>query len=357
MSDSHRHELSIEFVPAIEFVTSIDSAGPRPALQRVLDTNNGGNPWRKEVEAVVSAFELADLDLLFSPVSTSLFLFHLIIKEGNSDAENLIDSLQGMDEKEFLDRFRLFLRIEEDEADWIETKVIEEALENDRARENQPFDEEAGFLVDLLSSADMFRRKLVEVLTWYNQKIFSQGLAMRRDKVEGWIKRNRESIEKNLQDTLDRLTQDSYESLISSSDRIRIFPISGSANSEVWLMLPDETYLVFTLPYAEERVGSKAENQERDILTDRAVEALADPKRIAMLRALRGRPYFSKELADLLGISAPTVSYHIEKLVNARLVKLEVSSGRRFYYAINQRGFADLLRNLEREFIPEGVGE
>lgn len=353
MKDRKAVNFSILFLPALELVAALDSAGPRPAKQHILDTNGGKNPWRTELEATVSAFEISDLDHLFFPISVSIFLYHAIFREGNHSPSDLIAFFKNMDEKDFMNRFRSFLQLEETGDKWVDVDLIEEALRNDRARENDSFREEARSLVALLSSGDMFRRKLVEVLSWYHEKILSSRFETIRKRVEGWITERREIIGKDLEGVLNRLTHDSYDSLISYSDNVTILPISGSANSEVWLMLPDEAYLIVTLPYAEQHLTEAAENSGREQLTDQAVEALADPKRIAMLRALRSRPYFGKELADRLGISASTASYHIEKLVSARLVRLEISSGRRFYYALNPGGFRDLLDSLEREFLPD----
>ncbi len=351
MSREDFFSLSVRFLPAIEFVTSIDSAGPRAAKQHILDTNGGKNPWRSELEAAVSPFEISDLDRLFFPVSMSIFLYHAVFREENPDPESLIAFFGQMEEGEFMNRFRDFLNLKEAGDEWIDEETIEEALINDRARENESFREEAKSLTALLSSGGIFRRKLVETLSWYNEKIFAPRLDTLREKVEKWIRGNLGTIETDPKGVLNRLTHDGYDSLISRSAAVSIFPVSGSANSEVWLMLPDDAYLVVTLPYADEHLTEGAETGGREELTDRAVDALADPKRIAILRVLRGRPYFSKELADRLGISASTVSYHIEKLLAARLVRLEISSGRRFYYTINPQGFRELLDNLEGEFI------
>lgn len=344
---------SIRYLPALELVAAIDSAGPRPAKKHILDINGGENPWRTELESTVSTFEISDLDHLFFPISVSIFLYHAVFRKGNHEPADLISFFRDMKDKEFLDSFRSYLQLEDAGDQWIDVDIIEEALRNDRDRENESFREEARSLVALLSSGDMFRRKLVEVLSWYQEKILSPKLEKIRESVESWIANRRSTFESDLKGILNRLTHDSYDSLISRSDSITIFPISNSANSDVWLMLPDNAYLLVTLPYAEEHFTEDSENSEREQLTDRAVEALADPKRIAMLRALRGRAYFGKELADRLDISASTASYHIEKLVSARLVRLEISSGRRFYYALNHRGFRDLLDGLEREFLTD----
>ena len=153
-----------------------------------------------------------------------------------------------------------------------------------------------------------------------------------RRRVEQWISDNRRQIEDDRRYALDQLTHGGYDSLLANSDAIRLFPVSDSANSDTCLMLPDEAYLVFSVRYAERVLPSGPEPRASAQKTEQMMEALSDPKRIALLRLLRQRPHFGREVADELGVSASTASYHIEKLVAAHLVRLELSSGRRFFY-------------------------
>jgi DNA-binding transcriptional ArsR family regulator len=347
--------LTIDYLRALELVVSVDSAGPRPVKPEVSKPSGGTNPWRSRAQVAASPFELSDLDLLFRPVSTVVFLFYAIIREGHRDVDDLIDYFESMSEEAFLHRFKRFLRIDPPVTDWINVDTIESALENDRARETVPFREEAEQIVELLASADSFRRKIVEVLSWFNERLFASDFESRR--VERWISDNRRQLEGDRKNALDQLTNGGYDSLLANCDSIRLFPVSDSANSDTWLMLPDEAYFVFSVSYAERVLPSGPEARASEQKTEQLMEALADPKRIALLRLLRRRPHFGREVADELGVSASTASYHIEKLVAAHLVRLELSSGRRFYYAINPDGFRELLYLLEEEFIGQKKGE
>ena len=345
--------LSIEYLPALELAVAVDSAGPRPVKPELANTADGINTWRERAQAAASPFELSDLDMLFRPVSTVIFLFHAIIGEENREPADLIAFFASMSEEAFLDRCRRFLNIDISISKWIDIDTIEQALINDRARETVPFREEARQIAELLSSADTFRRKIVEVLTWFNERLFASEEEALRRRVESWIARNRPLFEQDTKNALNRLTNDGYDSFLADCDRIRLFPVSDSTNSDTCFMLPGDAYGVFSIKFADRMLPSGPETLASEKLTDQAIEALADPKRIALLRLLRKRPHFGREAADALGISASTASYHIEKLVSARLVRLELSSGRRFYYAVNTRGFRDLLDRLEAEFIKE----
>ena len=351
--ENGRPPVTFSYIPALELAVFADSAGPRPGKPEVLNASAGDNPWRRRVRAAASPFELADLDLLFRPVSTVVFLFYAIIREGHHEVEDLIQYFRSMSESAFLARFKWFLQIDDATEDWIDVDTIELALENDRARETVPFRDEAEQLVDLLSSADTFRRKIVDVLTWLDERLFASDSEMTRRRVESWISEKLPMLENDPSAALDALTGDSYDSLLKDTRAIRIFFVSDSWNSESCLMLPDEAYGVFTTRFADRVLPSDPEALASEQITERAIEALADPNRIALLRLLRRRPHFGREVAQALGVSASTASYHIEKLVAARLARLQLSRGRRFYYGINTRGFQELLDRLRAEFVSE----
>jgi len=348
--------ISLEYSPAMQLVVAVDSAGPRPVKPELVGRTGGENLWRNRAIESVCAFEIADLDLLFGPVSTSLFLAYLVIRQEKHRTDELIEALATMGDDDFCEGFRwLFYQGESVEA-WAEPAALEAALERDRARETVPFAEEAAQMSRLLAFPEVYRRKLVEVLGWFNERVFNENADEVERDVTGWIDEYRSSLETDPVPILNSLTKGNYESLLQTVPRIRVFPVVDSANSDTSLMLPGEAYLVFSVAWARERLERSVDVREAERATDEMIEALADPKRVAMLRLLRLRPHYGREIADKLEISASTVSYHLDKLVTAGLAVIELSSGRRFYYALHEEGFRELAERIVREFAGSGEG-
>lgn len=79
---------------------------------------------------------------------------------------------------------------------------------------------------------------------------------------------------------------------------------------------------------------------------DRALKALSDPNRIAIMKYLRDNRAYGQELAEQLRLSPNTISHHILKLQSAGLITAE-SEGNRIYYASNSRNIGILLRALD----------
>ncbi len=94
------------------------------------------------------------------------------------------------------------------------------------------------------------------------------------------------------------------------------------------------------------------------------LKALADPVRLSILEFLwsPAAEEFRTEdgicagdIEDFLGVSQPTVSYHMKILVGAGLVRAE-KRGQRVYYECVTEGPAEVISYLERYRQPRPAG-
>ena len=76
-------------------------------------------------------------------------------------------------------------------------------------------------------------------------------------------------------------------------------------------------------------------------------KSLADPARLRILGRLAERPHAGHELAATLRLTPPTISHHMRKLVDARLVDVAADAQSRIYSLR-----ADTLRDLARSSSP-----
>jgi DNA-binding transcriptional ArsR family regulator len=72
-----------------------------------------------------------------------------------------------------------------------------------------------------------------------------------------------------------------------------------------------------------------------------ALKALAEPNRLRAVAAIAERPRTGTELAEVLGLGAPTVSHHMARLEAAGIVHV-TPEGRRRRYTLNLRGMQQL---------------
>jgi len=350
-----RPPITVERSPVVNFIAAIDAAGPRKDTSDEAKHKKDVYRWREITRRTVSAFDMADLDLVFEPLTTTICLFNLAIREDLDQVPELIDHITTLSTESFIDGFRRVLNIDVSDDDWIDADGIEQALELDRDRETTSFRREAEQLERLLAAGETFRLKTVQILTWFHERVFASEENMIMEQVARWIKKHEARVALDPKFFMDLVFNDIYDTVLSGATAIRLFPIADNTSSDRWLMIPDEAYSVFGIDYADGLVPADGETRAHEDRTDELIVALADPKRVAILRLLRTRPHFGREIADELGISASTTSYHIERLVAAHLIRLDLSRGRRFYYAINTKGFLDFLRRVQVEFIGEVV--
>ncbi len=101
---------------------------------------------------------------------------------------------------------------------------------------------------------------------------------------------------------------------------------------------------------------SQATVHEMYALHARLCKAIADPKRLLILDALRHGERAVGDIADELGLTQPNTSQHLAILRDRNVVTTS-RSGNTIYYSLNSRkviGAIDLLREFMAEFMVDG---
>src|SRR5579862_716273 len=81
------------------------------------------------------------------------------------------------------------------------------------------------------------------------------------------------------------------------------------------------------------------------------LKVLADRSRFRLLALLSEREYTVKELAAELGVTEPTVSWHVTMLRNHEMVDMR-QEGTSHYYRLKQEGVHTLLKELKAKVAP-----
>lgn len=84
-------------------------------------------------------------------------------------------------------------------------------------------------------------------------------------------------------------------------------------------------------------LGAPALDEDEALATAELFKALGDPARVRIVNvvATRGEPVCACELYEPLGLSQPTVSHHLKKLVDAGLLERE-QRGKWAYFALKR---------------------
>lgn len=81
---------------------------------------------------------------------------------------------------------------------------------------------------------------------------------------------------------------------------------------------------------------------------DKVLKALAEPRRIEILRLLKGGELAAGEVADHFDVTRPAVSQHLRVLADAGLIR-ERRDGARRLYSLDDQGIGS-LQDLLKEF-------
>ncbi len=121
-----------------------------------------------------------------------------------------------------------------------------------------------------------------------------------------------------------------------------VFWVEPFGLSDTWTLYPDQVVVSFSEP------GILYENFKGFVeeVSVRA-KALADPTRLMILRMIRQFDLMNTEMADLLGLSRPTVSVHARILREAGLIR-SYEDGRAVRHQIVPEAVRKLFDDLER---------
>ncbi|MDN5853289.1 MAG: metalloregulator ArsR/SmtB family transcription factor [Actinomycetia bacterium] len=100
---------------------------------------------------------------------------------------------------------------------------------------------------------------------------------------------------------------------------------------------------------------SRTDAREIYDLHARVCKAIADPKRLLILDALRDGPRSVGEIAEDLGMSQPNTSQHLA-ILRDRNILTTSRSGNTIYYSLNSRKVIDAV-DLLREFMAEFMSD
>ena len=352
---SMRERKDVRIIPqknmAVELVFAADTAAAAILGKKPVHTPGFTQPdhvkfWLGKIEQEISPFERADFSVAFSTVSSILFLFYQIIKNQITSIDELIDHLSGFTADQFLEASRELLHID-DQADtaWMTPEGIQKALEVDRMDIYGDLEAEARQLHHILSSPKQFLQRVSTVLSWFSQRYVLPYEQEITEHVNSSLAAHSAQLENQPVFVLDQLSSGNSDIVREYTDEIRLYVIYFLSD-DVSILMPDVVHIIAGTEFFRHLLS-----KDQSDYTDEILKALNDPRRLAILRLLKQRSWFSKELADELNLTPATVSYHMDILFKAELIRIEHSAQRRYYYTINDKGVKKLIEGLKQEFI------
>jgi len=106
------------------------------------------------------------------------------------------------------------------------------------------------------------------------------------------------------------------------------------------------TYGIFIDEYTR---ASRSGKTDLESITN-LLHALDDKKRLQILVALRSRPLYGQELANMTDLSPATISHHMGELAGSGLVTIE-KQGVKLLYHLNEPRLKEFTAQIEKNLL------
>jgi DNA-binding transcriptional ArsR family regulator len=288
----------------------------------------------REVDRTISPFLKHDIDLLFhTMVVTLIVLFFHIHRREITDDLQFLESLSSMSDEQFRRQYLMYLNLEEREPQQISLKEIRERITQNLVSTSKNQDK---LLKQLLDDPGEWRRRIVNTLNDFHRMHYLP----RRDELAAMReKKTAEARELFREDPirfLDTLTLGHYRDLLSHANDAVVY-ISYTFDTGMLISIKGKIMLLGLTR------TTLVTSENRKLQTNILFNTLCDVKRIEILRLLGEREWFSNELAKHFGLTAATMSYHLNKMLGAGLVSFRIGDKNKIYYSINRNNVRSLL--------------
>ena len=337
--------LSVHYSPAIEACCALFRYGTFEDYRKITGKLDIAPPvkeitqWKEQIEERIPPLLSSDIDQIIRHGWFNIFsAISLAVKENISLPAELIQRVNALSEKEYIrSAFESF--------DFKKNSI---SLDSPPALLKQKIElirdkQEADHFISLLEHPSMHKKRFSETLELFYQLFL-----------------------KNTEDTLHKVLSreaEQHTRLLVQDEKIffRNFfrsDYSSVLNTGTDIAIYISEFLEYDFLYFEgvhpvivygryNSLIQKRQTKKTGAL--KILKALSDEKRIAIIKLLKNRTWYSNELAEHFALTPATMSYHINRLTSIGLVEYETGDQNRLYYRINKNRLKHCLENAYTE--------
>ena len=336
----------IEIIPAFELLgAAMNYAFRADEAEDRIETSRSILEWREKVEGEISPFLSSDVEELFKYHAPMKFLRGAVFRFELETPEKLFQWLSSEQVPEALELMRDLFELGEGDPFALDPASLEAVYEKHDSLLHTSVSEEVAVVLYAVRYPDAFLRRLKMVLSEFYESFVKDALPAALELLQQKREEHQKLMEADQQKFLNQITLDNYSSLYSPELPVKII-ISYFANR--FISLNTERYNLIIYGFDVEQLFR---NFDTARVVDQYLKALGDPKRAAIMRLLKQRQWYGKELADHFSLTTATMSYHIEKLLSSRLIQFNTAEKNRILYSINHEGIEEMLRLLREDFL------
>ncbi|GKX30422.1 hypothetical protein SH1V18_29020 [Vallitalea longa] len=286
-----------------------------------------------------------DLKYFFKNFCKGVYaIIYYAIDEEINDIEKVLDNITNMTKEEFLNIFinKLDMEIPENVSDKELKKIIEEELKND-INDSDKVD----IYMDYFRYPEQMKERLIFTLGQYYNQFFIKIEDKVKDFMDKKLQKHRQLLKEDKDKFFDTIVM-LIDKDIVNNQKVDFF-ICYFNEIGLGLRFCDDKD-IYTIIYGY-GLEQKFDDNMKKMEYKELIKLLNDDNRFEIMSLLGKRAWYSKELADKLGITTATMSYHIKKISTLGILDIETGKNKRLYYRLNKNKLIKIVNNMLFEII------
>ena len=308
---------------------------PDPELSEII----------QKVDQEISPFLKNDIELFFNKMFFTLWvIFYRIFELKIADEKKLFSYFNNLTDIEFRNIYREGLCLKDTPIDQIQEKDIKKSIIENFFHSSRPQEK---MLKQLLDNPGEWKQRILYTLTEFYEKHY---LPFKEKIIDTGSKRvllAEKEFEKNPNHYLDTLTLGHYRDFLKHAEDATVY-ISYTYDRGLTISIKSKIVLI---GLSREALLTSA---NRKLQTNILFSALSDKKRVEILRLLGEREWFSNELAKHFGLTAATMSYHLNKLMGVGLITFRIGDQKKLYYSLSRENLGNFLDCCRADLLNDG---
>lgn len=287
--------------------------------------------WLKYIEDHISPFMRNDILLMMNEVYGILDIgFRLVLENNLKEPAELIEAFKQITPAALAEELYSFYDMETPFSASVEDIKIE--LER-----TYPFEISSAYMNLHRYPAD-FQGRLVNILHEFYAQFFAPFEASTYHAITQKIKAHEALLKENPSHFINTIGMGDYKSVMGTGKELLIFISFYVDLGLVYLPLGNQ-FIIFYGQTIEHRFDAFTMEGKYKAF----YKAVADDKRLEIIKLTSKRPWYAKELADHFGLTTATLSYHLNMLLDLEIIKFEPSINNRYYYTTDKDNLARLF--------------
>lgn len=313
-------EVKVFYSPVIELVCAVHLLTDPAHHQYELK-------WAEEMLSVLSEDDLEALQSIkHYPAGGIEFLNYVLETKELFSIERFIKHIEDSDETDFF----FYLLNESIERDKID-KAFTAKIERYKIQEKIKWIVEDNILMYFFDNPKEIKNKAVAILKTIYEKGFQERLQQDKDRLEEGVAYVNGFIGKdNIETVLEKITG-KPKKIFTGYREYYIIPSYFVSPRLIRIYSDEKLYMVFDCRLTRDKKEALLEELSN------LLKVIDDKSRMEILRILVNSKSYGKALSDIIGISTPTVSHHLEVLKQAGLIKEEKIRNIKYFYADKER--------------------